>query len=240
MAGYQQFTLPQLLALFYEQVGNNSTFWRPDEATRILQDAFRTFNCLTGFWRARVDMGLAGPSTPGTVAGQVYYATPAGLSYILRVEVNEIPLSSTSLYDLDYGQPTWESEQCTSTTTPQAWAPVGFNQFALWPSSFAGTESLVVEGVQPAPVLASLAPTDFVNLGQDELETILDYAQHLAQFKEGGQEFEASQLYLKEFLKEAAGRNAMLMQSSKFRTWMGLTDRKRRPMGVPEERVGAR
>lgn len=233
MAGYAQFTLPQLITLFYEQVGGNSAFWRIDEATRILQEALRVFNCLTGFWRTRVDAGL-------TVAGQVYYPTPAGLSYILRVEVDEVPMSSTSLYDLDYGQPTWESEVCTSTTIPQAWAPVGFNQFALWPASFAGAESLIVEGVQPAPVLASLAPTDFVNLGQDELETILDYAQHVAQFKEGGQEFEASQLLLKEFLKEAGERNAVLMQSSKFRNWMGLTDQKRRPMRVPEDRVGAR
>ena len=240
MAGYSQFTLPQLLTLFYEQIDGNQNFWRQDEATRILQEALRVFNCLTGFWRTRVDMGLGGPDTPGTVAGQVYYNTPAGLSYILRVEVNEVPLASTNLYDLDYGQPTWESEVCTSTTSPQAWAPVGFNQFAIWPASFAGAESLVVEGVQPAPVLASLAPTDFVNLGQDELETILDYAQHIAQFKEGGQEFEASQIYLKEFLQEAGERNGVLKQSSKFRNWMGLTDRKRRPMRTPDATVGAR
>lgn len=231
MANYQQFTLPQLLTLFYEQVSNNQAFFRPDEATRILQEAFRIFNCLTGFWRARIDNGTQ------TVAGQVYYPVPAGLSYILRVEVNEVPLNSSTLYDLDYGQPTWESETCVSGQLPQIFAPVGFNLFALWPSSFAGGESLVVEGVQPAPVLTNVG---FVNLGQDELETILDYAQHVAMFKEGGQEFEASQLQLKEFLKEAGERNAVLMQSSKFRKWMGLTDQKTRPMRTSEARVGAR
>ena len=231
MSGYQQFTLPQLQALFYEQVGGNVAFWRPDEATRILQEAFRIFNCLTGFWRDRIDGGAL------TVAGQVYYPTPPQLSYILRVEVDEVPMASTSLYDLDYGQPTWESEVCTASTIPQAFAPIGFNWFALWPASFAGGESLIVEGVTPAPDITAVGN---VNLGQDELETILDYAQHVAQFKEGGQEFEASQETLKEFLKEAGSRNAVLMKSSQFRKWMGLTDQKKRPMRSISEKAGAR
>jgi len=231
---YAQYTLPQLIALFYEQVDGNQAFWRnPDEVTRILQESFRVFNCLTGFWRDRIDMGQ-------TVAGQTWYTMPAGLTYALRVEVNEQPLASTSLYDLDYGQPTWESEQCVVNQLPYAWAPGGFNLFAIWPSSNAGGESLIVEGVTPAPVLASLGPTDFVNLGKDELETILDYAGHVAQFKEGGQEFEASQETLKSFLKEAGSRNAVLMQSSKFRQFMGLSGQKKRPMRLPDERVGAR
>lgn len=232
MAGYAQFTLAQLLTLFYQQVDGNVTFFRTDEATRILQEAFRVFNCLTGFWRDRVDAGL-------TVANQHFYTVPTGLTYILRVELNEKPLDATSLYDLDYGRPTWESETCTSTPgdVPKAFAPAGVNLFALWPASFAGGESLKIEGVTPAPVLTNVG---FVNLGQDELEMILDEALHIAQFKEGGQEFQASQLQHQEFLKEAASRNAVLMQSTKFRTWMGLTDQKRRPMRVADEKVGAR
>lgn len=223
---YQQFTLAQLLALFYEQVGGNQAFFRPDEATRILQESFRVFNVLTGFWRGRVSMGL-------TVANQVYYATPPGMSYLLRAEVNEVPCASSSLWDLDYGRPGWENER----GTPNTFAPMGVNLFALWPASAVGGESLVVDGVVSAPVLTSVG---FVNLGQDELETILDYAEHVAQFKEGGQEFQSSDLLLQEFLKEAGGRNAVLMQSSKFRKWMGLTDVKKRPMRTSDPRVGAR
>lgn len=227
---YAQFTLAQLLTLFYEQVGQNQAFFRPDEAIRILQESFRVFNVLTGFWRDRVSLGL-------TAAGQVWYTVPAGMSYIQRVEVAQTPLGSSSLWDLDYGEPGWESEQCTTGQLPQAFAPAGFNLFAIWPSSFQGGESIIVEGVVPAPVLTNVG---FVNLGQDEVEMILDYATHVAQFKEGGQEFEASQLALQEFLKQAGSRNAVLMQSSKFRTWMGLTDQKKRPMRLPDERVGAR
>ena len=230
MAGYAQYTLTQLLALFYEQVGGNQTFFRQDEATLILQEAFRGFNCLTGFWRDRINMGA-------TVAGQHWYSVPAGLTYLYRVELNETVLQSTTLYDLDYGRPTWETETATGTGLPQAFAPAGVNLFAIWPASLAGGESLVVEGVTPAPILNNIG---FVNVGQHELESILDEATHIAQFKEGGQEFEASQEVHKEFLREAGERNGVLMQSAKFRTWMGLVKEKTRPMRAPDAKVGAR
>ena len=230
---YAQFTLAQMQTLFYEQVGGNTAFFRPTEVTFILQEAFRVFNCMTGFWRQNIPMGQ-------TVANVNYYATPQGITYPLRVLINGTSLQSTNLYDLDYGRPEWENEVCTFGTLPQAFAAVGINYFAIWPSSFAGGESLAVEGVVPAPNLLNYGPADLVNLGQDELECILDYAEHIAQFKEGGQEFEASQELLKEFLKQAGNRNAVLMQSSKFRAWMGLSKEKARPMRIADERVGAR
>src|ERR1700722_13190039 len=172
-----------------------------------------------------------------TLAGQTWYSTPTGLTYIYRVEINEVPLGSSSIWDLDYGQPSWECDQCTSGNLPTVFAPMGATLFALWPSSFAGGESLIVDGVVPAP-----DPTTgtYVNLGQDELTAILDYSEHIAQFKEGGQEFEASQLLQQKFLKYCASRNGMLMQSAKFRGWMGLTDESKRPIRVSNERVGAR
>lgn len=227
---YTQYTLTQLITLFYEQLGGNTSFWRTDEVTRILQEAFRVFNCLTGFWRARIPVGT-------TIAGEHWYPMPQGLTYGYRVELNGVALATSSLYDLDYGQPAWESDVCTGTDLPQASAFVGLNQFVIWPADSGNTDSLVVEGVAPAPVLTSIGTVD---LGQDELVTILDYAQHIAMFKEGGQEFDASQEQFKEFLKEAGERNAVLMQSSKFRKWMGLTSEKARPMRQPDARVGAR
>lgn len=236
MSGYQQFDLASLLTQFYQQVGGNTRFFRTDEATRILQESLRVFNVMTGFWRGRV-ITDASNNPLVTVANEHWYAVPPGLSYILRVELNGKSLGSSSLYDLDYGQPTWESETCTATTQPQVFAPAGMNMFAIWPASYAGGEALAVEGVVPAPLLTAGVK---VNIGQDELETILDYAEHVAQFKEGGQEFEASQESLKSFLKEAGERNGILKQSSKFRKWMGLTDEKKRPMRKQDAEVGAR
>ena len=227
---YQQITLAQLQAFFYEQVGGNQAFWRPAEVTTILQEALRVFNVLTGFWRGRISGGL-------TVAGAVYYAIPPGLSYPLRMQINGQQLESSSLWDLDYGRPGWETEVSIAGQLPNTFAPIGTNLYALWPASLAGGEAISIDGVVPAPLLGAVG---FINLGQDEVESILDYALHIAQFKEGGQEFDASQEYLKEFLKEAGERNGVLMQSAKFRNWMGLTDQKKRPIRVPDAQVGAR
>lgn len=230
MSGYQQITAAQLRSYFYEQVGGNSSFWRQDEVDRILRESFRMFNCLTGFWHDRVSAG-------NTVANQHWYTVPSGLTYIQRVEIANQPLDSSSLWDLDYGQPSWESESCASGDLPQVFAPAGVNLFAIWPASFGGGEPIIIDGVISAPDPASVP---FVNLGQSDLEMILDYAEHIAQFKEGGQEFDASQLLLQEFLKEAGSRNATLVKSAKFRKWMGLSDRPKRPMRVGAEQVGAR
>jgi hypothetical protein len=225
---YKQITLAQLDTYFLEQLGGNATFFRQDERYRILQDSVRTFNCLSGYWRGRVDIGP-------TVAAQLRYTIPpaTSLTYVLRVEWNEKPLAVSSLWDLDYGNPYWERD----TGEPAAFAMMGVNQLSLWPRDAAGGNSLIAEGVVPAPLLTGHG---YINLGQADLEMILDYATHLAQFKEGGQEFEASQVVFKEFLKEAGQRNAVLMKSARFRKWMGLSDQKKRPMQEPDERVGAR
>jgi hypothetical protein len=232
MAGYQQFTWSLLISQFYERVGNNAVFWTKDEVIRILNESMRVFNCLAGFWRDRIDTGAQ------TVAGQIWYATPVQLTYILRVEVNRIALASTTLYDLDYGRPEWENDICLIGTFPQMFAPMGQNLYALWPAPFESTNSLIVEGVVPAPQYT--ADTDNVNIGTEEVRSVLDYAEHVAQFKEGGQEFEAAQQLLQKFLKQCGARNAMLMQSSRFRRWMGLTDERKRPIRRQPETTGAR
>jgi hypothetical protein len=230
MPGYTQFSLAQLQALFYEQVGGNTTFFRSDEVTRILQESFRVFNCLTGFWRLPVSLGL-------TIAGEHYYTVPTGQNFVMRVLLNGVAMQNSSLYDLDYGTDGWETTTCTAGTLPTVWAPAGVNLIAIWPASYAGGESIVAECVTAAPVLTT---TGYVNLGQDELKTILAYAEHVAQFKEGGQEFQSSELLLKQFLKDAAERNGVLIESSKFRNWLGLSDQKKRPMRQSDAQVGAR
>jgi len=227
---YVQVTATQLRSYFYQQVGGNTQFWRTDEVNRILRESFRFYNCLTGYWRDRVVMGT-------TIANSTWYTVPTTLTYIMRVEVNQRQLDSTSLWDLDYGRPGWEDEVAAVGDFPIMFAPAGTNLFALWPTPSSSTDSLVVEGVVPAPDPTAVP---FVNIGQSDLETILDYARHLAQFKEGGEEFDASQLLFQDFLKESSGRNAMLMQNSRWRRFMGITDKPKRPLRAEPEKVGPR
>ena len=231
--GYQQIQLQDFRNLVYEQLDQNRSFWLQDEIDRYIRQSLRVFNVLCGFWRGKIDIGPA-------IAGQVWYDIP-GLTYALRVEANHRPLGVSSLWDLDYGRPTWESDQTSVNDAPstiQSWAPAGVNLIAIWPASAAGGESLVVEGVVSAP--QPVGDTDYVDIGKEELNILLDYIQHIAQFKEGGQEFQVSQENMKTFLRGAAARNAMLMESSKFRMWMGLSDEAKRPIRSSPERVGAR
>jgi len=227
---YVQVTAAQLRTYFYEQVSGNTAFFRTDEVDRILRESFRFYNCLTGYWRDRVDMGF-------TVAGQTWYTVPAGLTYIMRVEINQRQMDNTTLWDLDYGRPEWEDETAAAGAFPIMFAPAGSNLFALWPTPSSNTDSLFVEGVVPAPDPTAVP---FINLGQSDLESILDYAEHLAQFKEGGEEFDASQLWFQDFLKKASSTNALLAHNSRWRKFMGLTDKPKRPLREAPEKVGPR
>lgn len=227
---YVQVTAAQLRAQFYEQVSGNTAFWRTDEVNRLLKESFRFYNCLTGYWRDTITLGT-------TTSGQTWYTVPQTLTYILRVEVNQRPLDSTTLWDLDYGRPGWEDETVATGAFPTMFAPAGTNLFALWPTPSSSTDPLVVEGVVPAPDPTAVP---FVNIGQADLEAILDYAEHLAQFKEGGEEFDASQLWFQDFLKDAASRNSLLAHNSRWRGFMGLTDKPKRPLRDTPEKVGPR
>lgn len=234
--GYQQFTLAQMRALAYEQLGGDTVFYRDDEIDRYIRQALRMWNVLAGFWRGSSVLD------PGTLtANQVWYTVPSAFAYLLRVEVLGKPLGSSSLWDLDYGSPTWESDVVGVGNAPSVvtcWAPAGLNMFAIWPASALGTESVSLYGVVKAP--QPVLDNDFVDIGREDLEHVLDYVEHLCAFKEGGQEAEAATEMLQSFLKAAGERNSMLMASSRFRGWMGLTDERKRPIRAAVERVGAR
>lgn len=227
MPGYLQFKLVDLRDQCYERLGNNQAFWRVDELNRYIREGLKIINVLTGFWRGSYDMG-------GTVAGAAWYAVPPQFNYLLRVLVNNYPLGDSKLWDLDQGRPGWEAE----TGTPAVWAPAGFNQFVVWPQSADGGEPLIVEGVTPAP--QPVADDEYVDMGKEQISMLVDYVEHIAQFKEGGEEFKTSLQRYQSFMRAAAQRNSLLMESNQFRSWMGLQDDAgRKPRRTPA-RVGAR
>ena len=80
----------------------------------------------------------------------------------------------------------------------------------------------------------------FIDLGDEELDFIEVYVQHVATFKESGAEFEASQTSFQQFLKGAASRNAILNASAKFRKWMGIHDEEQERPIRGRESIGAR
>lgn len=245
---YAQYTLAQVRQLLQYQLGAASTtFWRTAELNGIINDGLRFFNACTGFWKAGQQLGTGSP--PVTVIDQTWYTIPTGtITGSMRMTFNGNPLFGCSLYDLDMGRVNWESETTASGSdvpaTPQMWAVAALNQVAIWPADHTGGNSILLEGVAVTPILVN--DGDFLNIGEQELNMLMDLMQHLAVFKEGGEEFVSSQEMMQTFLSQAAVTNAQIGASWRFRRWQGRdTDEDQIPQrwhwrnGKPE-RVGAR
>jgi hypothetical protein len=202
-------------------------FWSDEEARVAINEALAWWNLFTGTWKRRVVIGLD--------RHQWWIALPAPITYGVRIQVDEYPLSLSSIWDLDHGRPNWENEHTQTggdvPTRPMDWAPAGLQLFAIWPAEAIGTHTLVVDGVQDTPTLVEA--TDYVDLPEVDHGAIIGEALHVAAFKEGGNRWKATENFHKEFLTAAGDQNQLLKRQSFFRKYLGLDkDRFLDPMRV--------
>lgn len=219
---YQQVTLAQLqqrLSDRYEGV----PFWSADEARRALNEGLRIWNAATGYWRA--------PFITVCPPGDPYVALVGTIVQDARVTFNGVPLEMGSLADFHWSLPNWRG---TTTVTPGApatplyWARISLRTLILYPApAFANAwpNQVIVDGVRNTPTLVN--PADYVDLGQEEFNVLLAYAQHVLAFKIGGQTLVASYPGWLSFLKAAAARNQAFLASSFYRKLMGLDQQRR-------------
>jgi hypothetical protein len=223
---YQVSTLAQLKVTLAAQV-DGSIFWTDEEARLALNEMLRDWNLLTGRWRRRLTLSTAAP-----VAGvpTVEYDLGATMTYGMRVRIGTNPgLIPTSIFELDLARPTWRAETITSGSDvpPRTihWAPVSLRRIAIWPATAtAGVNDLFVDGVANTPILVE--DGDFVDLGEEIIDVLTDYALHLLAFKEGGARWAATQEAFVDFLQAAAEENGLLKASQAYRRYAGL-DRRR-------------
>ena len=121
-----------------------------------------------------------------------------------RVEFAGVPLDFETFESMDMGADGWQADD----STPTEWLPVGLTQLAVHPAHLAGSGTLDVDGLTSFVVPANDAA--FPNIPHSDVEAILDYAHHLATFKQGGQEFQAGIQLLTKFT--GAARDAQLQQ----------------------------
>ena len=119
--------------------------------------------------------------------------------------VNGVQYPVSSLFDFDTMFPGWEN---AAASVPTSVLVAGWNLVAVVPIPSTTPESVQVDIVQNAPIPASDAA--FLQLGQEELDALLDYAQHLATFKQGGAEFKATMRAYANFKRLALVRNLRL------------------------------
>lgn len=228
---YTAVTLAEL-RIGMEQRWDGSVFWTPEEARLGINEALRDWNLLVGRWRQTL--------TISSVAGQVEYPIATSLIYGTRVKrATGAPVFSTSIVELDLGRPSWRGETVASggvvPTVVTFWAPVSLQQIAIWPATVGGVNDLIVEGIAATPVLVEEA--DFVDLGEELHDPLLDYALHVVSFKEGGPRWRLTLPYYQTFLKMAAQENALLKASQAYRRAAGLdrTRDYRKTKGVPTQ-----
>lgn len=133
------------------------------------------------------------------------YAYPT----VQTAHINGAPVFVEPVQNIDALAPNW----FVNDGVPSMVAMSGHNLLCVAPKPN-GTYSLAVEGVTNSPVLVDDA--DYVEIGREFVDAILNYARHLAHFKMGGPELEGSVKWIDTFYKTALERNAHLRASSSF------------------------
>lgn len=226
---YQQVSLAQLQAQLASRV-ENVPWWTPDEARRAINEGMRLYGAATGFWRTIV-------SVP-TVPNDPYVALPGSIVQSARVTWNGLPMEPCTIQDFWYSLHNWRG---TTTATPGApsrpvyWARASLTLLAIYPAdayaSIAGTDALQINGIRNTPILVN--PGDFIDLGQEQFDVLLGYAQHVLAFKIGGEALTATYPGWLALLQAAARENRQFAASSFYRALMGL-DTLRRMRGTED------
>lgn len=150
------------------------------------------------------------------------------ISIALALRLNNIPRSLDSLHNGDAFNVSWQSQVAG---TPNRFYTAA-NYLAVSPPSYSTTaSSLAVSITQNAPV--PIAGTDYIQVARDDFDTIIDYAQHLAMFKQGGSEFAATIPLYQKFQRKAAQYNSKLRE-------MGFFSIDQLELATMEERQNAR
>jgi len=131
---------------------------------------------------------------------------------MLAIRLGSTLLQIDSIYSADAFNTTWEA---LANGAPANVYYAGLNLFALSPTPDAnGPYSFLVTVVQNAPMPTSNG--DYLQVGRDDMDAILDYAQHLASFKMGGEEFTRTNQLLQHFLSQASLYGLKLSEIGEF------------------------
>lgn len=143
-------------------------------------------------------------------------------------------LTQITSYELDKGFNAWRVETVGTEECPEYWAPMGLDKLVIYPklSDEANLELLYLKGD-----VRLTSGSSYLDLGDEEITRIIDYAQWVLAFKEGAEEAVKNTEPLKQlFLTAANSRAARLKQTAAYRRYMGQArDEAAPPQKVPEK-----
>lgn len=144
---------------------------------------------------------------------------------LLAMRINNVPMQIDAVRGADLYNTGWQG---ATPTTPQTALHAGLNKLALSPIADVSTYTLTATVVQNAPL--PTLDADPVQVARDDLDSILDYAQHIAAFKQGGEEFNRTTPLLQRFLKMAGTYNSKLRELGEYQTMMADLSQREKDM----------
>jgi hypothetical protein len=151
----------------------------------------------------------------------VLSAAPA----LLAMRVNNVPIQIDSVRGADLYNTGWQGAVAGA---PQTILHAGLNKLALAPIADGGVYTMTATVVQNAPI--PVLDADPVQVARDELDVILDMAQHISAFKQGGEEFNRTMPLFQRFLKMAGAYNSKLRELGEYQTIMADLSQRERDM----------
>jgi len=141
--------------------------------------------------------------------------------------IDEIRVPLQAIADFDAYNALWQT--ASKASMPNQIAVCGPSMIAVSPQPDAvNPYSCTLDVVRNAPVPASasgaVADAFLVQLGREDLDAVLGYAQHIASFKMGGGDFVGTQDLYRSFLRQAAIYNDRLLGSSVYKKAMFEAD----------------
>lgn len=130
---------------------------------------------------------------------------------LLQLRINGVPIWMDAVRSADEYSTNWQN---LTPGLPTNAFIAGLNLIALAPppddTGYSGTATVV----QNAPI--PVADLDYLEVSRGDYNAILDYAQHLALFKNGGAEFGATKVLYDRFVRQASLYNSKLRESGDF------------------------
>lgn len=166
-----------------------------------------------------------------------YVAMGKYLPCVVHAEMQGVSTIPVSLEELDSAEPNWMN----SSSAPDDVALAGWNMMAVNPVPDSnGPYSVTLDVVRNAPV----PPDDdtAVQVGREQLDMILDYAEHLALFKVGGAEWRATELQARSFTTQCLSYNKRLSATARAALAAAFSSAKQQadqPFTVEASGVGA-
>lgn len=144
-------------------------------------------------------------------------------NWLVQANINDVPCDTPSVYETDWTSPFWQNNIGQFPKIVQA----GMDLCAVAPTVSASVNLTLVGN---APITTLL--TGYVQISRDAWDQVLNYAVHLAAWKEGGAEFQATMPLYTSFLKFAAQTNSRLLTYGFF-TKMLHSEGERQEENVP-------